>query len=230
MTRRHCGSTCRRSGRVRDHVIPLASMDRLHGPSARTFGLNVIERLLAFDMCRSDLPSKKLIVYSGMLIGDGDRQTSASWRVVSVSVRWTAFADNSPDLARRGKRLLAESHGYAFLATVADDGSPRVHPVAPILSESGLFLAVTSHSPKHDDLAADHRVALHSSVHPPDDEEFWLRGVVHEVHGAASRKAAVAGASGAVLSQDMTLFEVDLVSAGWSTWRHERPMREHWHE
>ena len=155
---------------------------------------------------------------------------SESSAVVFVPVRWAPFAENSPDLARRGKHLLAESRGYAFLATVANDGSPRIHPVAPILSESGLFLAVTSNSPKHTDLAVDHRVALHSSVLPPDDEEFWLRGVVYEVTGAESIEAAVAGASGAVLSEDMTLFEVDLVSAGWSTWRHERPIREHWHE
>jgi hypothetical protein len=67
-------------------------------------------------------------------------------------VLWTKFAEQEPDLAGRGRVLLAEEHGYAYLwSTVAADGGLRLHPVAPILNR-GLFVAVTRRSPKLADL------------------------------------------------------------------------------
>jgi hypothetical protein len=68
---------------------------------------------------------------------------------------WTAFAEQSPDLAARGRTLLTERHGYAYLATVTADSSPRVHPVAPIIGDNGLFVAVAHGSPKLADLRRD---------------------------------------------------------------------------
>lgn len=143
-------------------------------------------------------------------------------------MRWSDFAVRSPGLARDGWRLLAERHGYAYLATTAADGSPRIHPVAPIRSERGLFLAIHVRSPKLVDLRRDPRMALHTTVVPPDDEEFSLRGTVVEVD-AADRGAAVAGAEdGAELSEHMVLFEIDLTEAGGTRWTDGRPTRERW--
>jgi hypothetical protein len=65
---------------------------------------------------------------------------------------WTVFAEQKPDLAERGRLLLAEEHGYAYLSTVTAEGGPRLHPVAPILSDRGLFVAVQRRSPKLADL------------------------------------------------------------------------------
>ena len=142
---------------------------------------------------------------------------------------WTPFAERSPDLARRGRRLLAEEHGYVYLATVAADGSPRNHPVAPILSGRGLFVAVSRSSAKLADLRREPRIALHSTVLPPDDEEFWVRGTAREIEGEDDRQAAVSGAqSGAQLTDAMALFEVDLAEAGWTRWTHGTPNRERW--
>ena len=44
---------------------------------------------------------------------------------------WAAFASAAPELAREGRRLLAEGGtGHAFLVTVRGaDVPPRVHPV-----------------------------------------------------------------------------------------------------
>src|SRR4051794_7322335 len=109
---------------------------------------------------------------------------------------WGAFAEQSPELARRGRELLAEEHGYVFLSTVTADGSPRIHPVAPILSDRGLFVAVACRSPKLADLRREPRIALHSTVMPPDDEEFSVRGVAREIEDEKARSAAVAGAEG----------------------------------
>ncbi|WP_353963818.1 MULTISPECIES: pyridoxamine 5'-phosphate oxidase family protein [unclassified Streptomyces] len=137
---------------------------------------------------------------------------------------WTEFAEQEPDLARRGRVLLAEEHGYVYLSTVAADGGPRLHPVAPLLSDHGLFVAVTRRSPKLADLRSEPRIALHSTVLPPDDEEFSVRGVVREVEDVVARKAAVVGArGGAQLSDALALFEV-----GWARWSQGRPTRERW--
>lgn len=60
---------------------------------------------------------------------------------------------------------------------MAADGRPRLHPVAPILGDRGLFVAVQNRSPKLADLRSEPRMAPHSTVLPPDDEEFSIRGV-----------------------------------------------------
>src|ERR1700741_568183 len=102
-------------------------------------------------------------------------------------MRGPDFAGPSPQLAEHGWGLLAERHGYASLATPAADGSPRVHPVAPIRGERGLFVAVGRTSPKLADLRRDPRMALHATVLPPDDEEFALRGTARGGGGPAGR-------------------------------------------
>jgi hypothetical protein len=125
--------------------------------------------------------------------------------------------------------LLAESHGYPFLATVDNQSGPRLHPVAPIMSSQGLFIAVHRGSPKVRDIYRDPRIALHSTVVPPDDEEFSVRGLAHEVVGESVRAASVAGASGgAQLSDELSLFEVDLVEVGWAWWELGKPTRLRW--
>jgi Pyridoxamine 5'-phosphate oxidase len=142
---------------------------------------------------------------------------------------WPAFAAQEPELAARGWELLAEEHGYVYLATVAPDGGPRLHPVAPIRADRGLFVAVMSRSPKLADIRREPRVALHTTVRPPDDEEFSIRGIAREVEGVEARAAAVAGArDGATLSDAMTLFELDLLEIGWARWEQGHPRRMRW--
>ncbi|SRR6266540_5101714 len=142
---------------------------------------------------------------------------------------WPEFAKLEPELAARGRELLAEAHGYVFLATIRRDGSPRLHPIVPILSDRGLIIAVKQTSPKLADIRRDPRIALHSTVLPPDDEEFSIRGIVHEVRGDEARQAAVA-ASGTDMPPDvMLLFEVELIRVGWATWPEQgKPIRQHW--
>lgn len=142
---------------------------------------------------------------------------------------WAEFAEREPELAGLGWRLLAEEHGYVYLATVSADGGPRLHPVAPIRGPRGLFVAVSVRSPKLGDIRREPRVALHATVRPPEDEEFSVRGIAREVEGAPARAAAVAGArDGATLSEAMALFEIDVLEVGWARWADGRPTRKHW--
>jgi hypothetical protein len=144
---------------------------------------------------------------------------------------WAQFAELEPELARRGAYLLAETHGYSYLATVSRAGTPRIHPVAPILSARGLFIAVTRSSPKLKDLVTDHRMALHATVLPPVDEEFAVRGVAHEVAGGVRRSQVIHGTrGGAALHDGMALFAVDLDEVTWATWVKGHAIRKRWRD
>jgi hypothetical protein len=52
---------------------------------------------------------------------------------------WAEFARARPDLAEAGRRLLYQfGVGLGFLATVRPDGSPRLHPMCPLVTEDAL--------------------------------------------------------------------------------------------
>ena len=62
---------------------------------------------------------------------------------------WQEFAQRVPELAVFAKTRFQSE--VAFLATLHPDGSPRVHPVTPIVGEQ-LFLFMEPTSPKGKDL------------------------------------------------------------------------------
>ncbi len=61
-------------------------------------------------------------------------------------MNWKMLQGAAPGLAAFGEARL--SSGVAYLATVKTDGSPRVHPVTPILGDGRLFLFMEPSSPK----------------------------------------------------------------------------------
>ena len=104
-------------------------------------------------------------------------------------VGWKEFAGAEPDLADVGRALLFQfSVGLAFLATVRRDGSPRVHPVCPVLSGDRLFVLITPASPKRHDLLGDGRYALQTFPQPKaGSDEFFIAGKAVLVHDPAVR-------------------------------------------
>jgi hypothetical protein len=58
---------------------------------------------------------------------------------------WKELKVGAPDLAEFGKKRFASE--VAYLATIKKDGSPRVHPVTPIISEDYLFVFMEPTSP-----------------------------------------------------------------------------------
>jgi hypothetical protein len=88
---------------------------------------------------------------------------------------WAEFAKQAPELASFGGARFRS--GVAYLGTLRADGSPRVHPVTPILGEQ-LFLFMEPTSPKGKDLQRDARYTLHCSVADSSggDGEFYVRG------------------------------------------------------
>jgi hypothetical protein len=125
---------------------------------------------------------------------------------------WAEFAREEPELASFGAaRLLAAP---AYLATIRASGAPRVHPVTPIVAETGLFLFMEPTSPKGRDLEQRRWYALHSGV--PDTQgsggEFFVTGQGVAVGDPAVREL-VARASTYEPADRYVLFELHVAEA-----------------
>ena len=104
---------------------------------------------------------------------------------------WKIFEEQSPELASMGASLL--SRKISFLATIRSDGSPRVHPVRPIVGYGYLFVFIEQRSPKRSDLLKDGRYAMHCSVFESNglSSEFMITGVAKAVDNPDIRGRAV---------------------------------------
>jgi len=108
---------------------------------------------------------------------------------------WGAFAAAEPALATFVvDRLLAAP---AYVATLREDGTPRVHPVTPIVAADALYLFMEPTSPKGRDLRERGSYALHNGVRDGAGTggEVSLRGTGRPVEDPAIRAAAVAAAT-----------------------------------
>jgi hypothetical protein len=104
---------------------------------------------------------------------------------------WVNFAAAEPALASAIKALVCQyGSGLGYLATVRADGGPRVHPVAPIITDEGLFCFVIR-SPKRHDLDRDGRFALHAFPPEESDDEACISGRAHAVTDVAQRERLV---------------------------------------
>jgi hypothetical protein len=151
---------------------------------------------------------------------------------------WSEFKHENPQLAMYGKRLLFQSRpqvGYAFLATLREDGAPRLHPVSLVLSNDHLYLLIPPSSPKCSDLLRDGRFAM-QAFPPPDNEsneEYFLSGSATSIQDPALRQALIADTDIKV-EQNEVLFELlfdramytRLVNQGTSD---EHPEHHKWH-
>jgi hypothetical protein len=91
---------------------------------------------------------------------------------------WSEFTAQAPQMAAFGKERFGSE--VAYLGTLRADGSPRVHPVTPIIGEQ-LFLFMEPTSPKGKDLQRDPRYILHCSVENSSGGkgEFYVRGLAN---------------------------------------------------
>lgn len=94
---------------------------------------------------------------------------------------WPQFASAAPRLAAQVRGLFEQyGQGLGYLATVRADGGPRVHPVAPVITDDGLFCVVIPSS-KRRDLERDGRYALHSFPPEHTNDEAYLAGTATPV-------------------------------------------------
>jgi len=109
-------------------------------------------------------------------------------------ISWAEFAHQAPALAAFG--VARFQSGVAYLGTLCADGSPRVHPVTPIVGDQ-LYLFMEPTSPKGRDLERDPRFALHCAVEDSNGGggEFYVRGRAWRADDALSRAQAIQASS-----------------------------------
>ena len=134
---------------------------------------------------------------------------------------WKEFAATEPDLAEVGRSLLFQFDvGLAFLATVRQDGAPRLHPVCPVLSNGHLFVLVTPTSPKRGDLLRDGRYALQTFPQPKaGSDEFSLAGKALLVGDQAARTEVLRDAKHMADASE-TAFELWIERVMHTRWEH----------
>lgn len=141
---------------------------------------------------------------------------------------WHDLDQADPELASFGFARLRGS--VAYLATVRQNGAPRVHPVTPILGEGRLFVFMEPTSPKGHDLRRDPRYALHSAVHDGEGSngEFSLSGIALFVTDPHLRALAVTASTYAPRDRHI-LFELSVDSAASTIYSGDNaPARRRW--
>ena len=132
---------------------------------------------------------------------------------------WYEFAQAEPALSQMGAgQLFQYEVGLAFLATVREDGAPRLHPVCPVLSDHHLYVLILPDSPKRLDLERDGRYALQAFPQPkPDSDEFYLSGKARRIDDPAVHAAVFKDARHHA-SPDEILFELEIDRAMHTRW------------
>jgi hypothetical protein len=123
---------------------------------------------------------------------------------------WAQFKSSQPGMAAVLLQRLEEVP-ICYLATVRRDGSPRVHPICPIVTDDAMYVAVAGSgrlnpSPKRWDLRNDGRFAMHAMPGPRDDE-FYCTGRARFVT-SMDEKGAVAAAAGHTVHPTDDVFEL----------------------
>ena len=135
--------------------------------------------------------------------------------------RWIDLATQSPDLAATGQRLLYQGSVYAtaFLATVAPDQGPRVHPVFPVVALGDLWLFIVNLSPKYRDLCRNRWFALHTLPTTSGGEEFYIRGHASEILDAPTKSSVTSATDERQGTNDFeALFRCGLKSVLYTKW------------
>ncbi len=140
---------------------------------------------------------------------------------------WQSLENEQPELAAFGSKRL--NGQVAYLATVRKDGSPRVHPMTPIIGQGHLFAFMEPTSPKGHDLQRDGRYAIHCSVTDTSGAsgEFIIAGHARPVDDPELRALAAARASYSPKDRYI-LFEFDVESAASTTYPDGLPVRLSW--
>ncbi len=143
---------------------------------------------------------------------------------------WAQFADEAPQLAGFGvKRLQGR---LAYLSTLRRDGSPRVHPVSPVVAHGGLYVYMEPTSPKCHDLRRDARYGLHCAVEDNSGGggEFLVSGRAGAVTDERKRAEVFEAARSIGYNpQDRyVLFELSVEAAKSTTYEDDAPRRATW--
>ena len=143
---------------------------------------------------------------------------------------WKEFETHAPQIASMGEKKLDRK--VAYLATLKQDGSPRLHPVTPFIGNGMLFIFTEPSSPKIKDLRRDPRYALHASVERKEGEplnEFLVSGTARIINDLSLRAKAADIAASPVLTDDYVLFEFLIQNILWIEYDNDgKRTVQHW--
>jgi Pyridoxamine 5'-phosphate oxidase len=141
-----------------------------------------------------------------------------------MELSWQEFAKAEPELATFGEARFRQ--GIAFLATIRQDGSPRVHPVMADLIEGHLLVFMEPTSPKVQDLLRDGRYSLHAFVAPfAANGEFLCRGAAKALTGELRTRF---GTKAPNMQERYVLFEFFIKEAFRTVYVEKKPIRTRW--
>lgn len=148
------------------------------------------------------------------------------WGLVLVE-SWQTLEQEALQLAAFGKARLDGK--VAYLATIQENGWPRVHPVTPMIGEGKCFVFAEPDSSKVRDLRANGRYALHCGMTDSSgiSGEFKMVGTAVEVTDEATRALAESVCSFRP-SVSYLLFELQLTEVASTSYRGGRPERRRW--
>ncbi len=140
---------------------------------------------------------------------------------------WKLLENEQPEMAAFGYERL--NGKVAYLGTVKKDGSPRVHPMTPIIGEGHLFVFMEPTSPKGHDLERDGRYAMHCGITDTSGRsgEFFIPGTARRVEDPEMRKVAVRF-SPCAPAERYVLFEFEVEAADTTIYPEGKPVRKAW--
>jgi hypothetical protein len=132
---------------------------------------------------------------------------------------WHELEAGAPEIARLGRERL-ERAGIALLATLREDGSPRINPVEPHIVEGQLVFAAMARTTKARDLSRDPRCFLHSVVSDPEgsEGELKLSGRAEERHDPELRERPLEAWWVGRPSKQARLFSLVIERAAFVSW------------
>ncbi len=104
-------------------------------------------------------------------------------------MHWSEMENTQPRLAGLGRQRLVEP-GVVLVATIRQDGTPRLSPVEPFVMDGDLWLSMMWQSRKARDLLRDPRILVHSVITNRDgaEGEFKIRGTARAENDPAMER------------------------------------------
>ena len=144
-----------------------------------------------------------------------------------MSAHWRELELDDPTLAGFGRERIDGKVSY--LATLRRDGSPRLHPVTPILGSGCCFIFIDPTSPRGHDLQANGQYSLHCAMNDSSGSsgEFQMSGMAVLIEDQAQRRLAEE-ASTFMPGARYLLFELRISEVMSTSYRGGRPERRRW--
>lgn len=144
-----------------------------------------------------------------------------------MSAHWRELELDDPTLAGFGRERIDGKVSY--LATLRRDGSPRLHPVTPILGGGYCFIFIDPASPRGRDLRAGGQYSLHCAMNDSSGSsgEFQMSGVATLIEERNLRRLAE-NAGTFMPGASYPLFELKISEVMSTSYRGGRPERRRW--